>query len=248
MLRRVPLAVLAAALPLVAAADEFDSKGVKIHYTVEGKGEPVVLIHGLYSSASINWELPGIVKTLAAKYQVIALDCRGHGQSAKPTEEDQYGTEMVEDVMRLLDHLKIDKAHIVGYSMGGMIAMKFVVLHPDRVRSAVLGGMGWLKSGGALERFWEKIPERDEARTPTACLHGLSKLGVTEEEVKAVKVPVSMIVGDRDPCRRLYVEPLARVRSDWAVTTVEGAGHMNCIVKDAFKEAVQTRLDAHAGK
>jgi pimeloyl-ACP methyl ester carboxylesterase len=241
-------AVLAAALPLAAAADEFDSNGVKIRYTVEGKGEPVVLIHGLYSSAAINWEQPGLVKMLAAKHQVIALDCRGHGGSGKPTEEAQYGIEMVEDVKRLLDHLKIDRAHVVGYSMGGMIAMKFAVLHPDRVRSVVLGGMGWLKSGGVLERFWEKIPERDNARTPTACLHGLSKLGVSEEEVKAVKVPVSMIVGDRDPCRRLYVEPLARLRSDWPVTTIEGAGHMNCIAKDSFKEAVEARLGAHAGK
>lgn len=229
-------------------ADEFDSNGVKIHYSVEGKGEPVVLIHGLHSSGAINWELPGIVKLLAAKYQVITMDCRGHGRSGKPTGDDQYGIEMVEDVTRLLNYLKIEKAHVVGYSMGGMITMKFVVLHPDRVRSAILGGMGWLKSGGALERIWEKMPSKDGGLTPAACTRGLAQMGVTEDEVKAVKVPVSIVVGDRDPCKKLYVDPLVRVRPEWPVTTIEGAGHLNCIAKDTFKDAVKSGIDAHAGK
>jgi hypothetical protein len=231
-----------------AAADEFDSKGVKIHYVVEGKGESVVLIHGLTSSAAMNWELPGTVRLLSPKYQVIAFDCRGHGQSGKPTGEDQYGVEMVEDVTRLLDHLKIEKAHIVGYSMGGMIAMKFIVLHPDRAKSGVLGGMGWLKSGSVLEKFWEKLPGREEGHPPTACLHGLSQLGVTEDEVKAVKVPMSMVAGDHDPCRKMYIEPLVKVRPEWPLTTVEGAGHLTCIAKEAFKDALKDALDGRAGK
>jgi pimeloyl-ACP methyl ester carboxylesterase len=231
-----------------AAADEFDSKGVKIHYVVEGKGEPVVLIHGLQSSAAINWELPGTLRQLASRYQVIAFDCRGHGQSGKPTAEDQYGVEMVEDVTRLLDHLKIEKAHIVGYSMGGMIAMKFIVLHPDRVKSGVLGGMGWLKSGSVLEKFWEKLPAREEGHPPTACLHGLSQLGVTEDEVRAVQAPVALVAGDHDPCRKLYIEPLLKVRPEWTLTTVEGAGHLTCIAKEAFKDAVKDALDARSGK
>jgi pimeloyl-ACP methyl ester carboxylesterase len=215
---------------------------------VEGEGEPVVLIHGLQSSASVNWELPGIVKALAAKYRVVSFDCRGHGRSGKPAGDDDYGVEMVEDVARLLDHLKIQKAHVVGYSMGGMIALKFVVLHPDRVRSAVLGGMGWLRSGSALERFWERVPAREEGRTPAACIRGLSKLGVTEDEVKAVKAPVSVVVGDQDPCKRLYVEPLQRARPDWPVAMIEGAGHLTCIAKEGFKDAVKAALDRHAGK
>jgi pimeloyl-ACP methyl ester carboxylesterase len=246
---RLPAAfAIATLLASSALADEFDSKGVKIHYVVEGKGEPVVLVHGLYSSAAMNWEAPGVVKLLAAKYQVIAFDCRGHGQSGKPTADDQYGLEMVEDITRLLDHLKIEKAHVVGYSMGGMITMKFITQHPDRVRSAILGGMGWLKSGSPLEKFWEKAGGREEGRTPAACLHGLSQMGVTEDDVKAIKAPVSLIAGDRDPCKKLYVEPLMRVRTDFPLTTIEGAGHMNCIAKDSFKEAVKSVLDAHAGK
>jgi pimeloyl-ACP methyl ester carboxylesterase len=85
----------------------FDSKGVSIQYTVEGKGEPVVLIHGLCANAQFNWRAPGIIKALAKDYQVIALDARGHGGSGKPKEEEAYGIEMMEDIVRLLDHLNI---------------------------------------------------------------------------------------------------------------------------------------------
>src|SRR5690242_10964945 len=82
-----------------ARSDTFDSAGVPIAYVIAGKGEPVVLIHGLYSSAGINWQLPGTVKLLAEHYQVIALDLRGHGRSGKPKEEDAYGLQMAEDVI-----------------------------------------------------------------------------------------------------------------------------------------------------
>ncbi|MBI3268810.1 MAG: alpha/beta hydrolase [Planctomycetes bacterium] len=245
MLSFVVPALLVALLPAAAGAEDFDSAGVKIHYVVEGKGEPVVLIHGLHASARMNWQLPGVFAPLAERYQVLAMDVRGHGESDKPEAEDQYGLPMVEDVTRLLDHLKIDKAHLVGYSMGGMITLKFVALHPERVRSAVLGGMGWLRSGGLLERFWEKAG-RGIGSTPEACVKGLGKLGLTEEEVAGVKVPVSMIVGDRDPCRMLYVEPLRKARPDWPVEVVDGAGHMNCIVKPEFKEKLLAALEKNA--
>ena len=121
----------------------FIFNGVPIQYSIEGKGEPVVLIHGLFASARINWRISGIIKALAKDYQVIAMDVRGHGGSGKPKEDEAYGVEMMEDVVRLLDHLNIQKAHVVGYSMGGMITMKLLTRHPDRVRSAILGGMGW---------------------------------------------------------------------------------------------------------
>ena len=134
-------------------ADEFMSKDVKIHYVVQGKGEPVILVHGLDSSAKMNWEMPGTVAELAKHYQVIAFDNRGHGQSDKPQAEGQYGVQMVEDVVRLMDHLNLPKAHVVGYSLGGMIALKLPTLHPERVSSAVLGGMGWLRTDTPAAAF-----------------------------------------------------------------------------------------------
>jgi pimeloyl-ACP methyl ester carboxylesterase len=226
-----------------ACADDFNSDGVKIHYIVEGKGEPVILIHGLYSSAKMNWELPGITADLAKSYQVVALDNRGHGQSDKPEGEDQYGEKMAGDIVRLMDHLHIEKARVVGYSMGGMITMKLLTMHPERVSSAVLGGMGWLKEGSPLQRVWEMMKGGGRQVVPAACLRGFAKLAVTEEEVKAVRVPVTIIVGDRDPCRRMYVEPLRQIRPDWPEHVIEGAGHITCIIKPEFKVQLKAALD-----
>src|SRR5438128_6228115 len=142
-------------------AQTFDSNGVKIAYFVQGQGEPVVLIHGWLSSAGVNWALPGISALLAKDHQVIALDVRGHGSSDKPTKDEAYGPELVEDVVRLLDHLKIKQAHIVGYSMGGIIAASFTAKHPDRVLSCTLGGMGWLKDGSIPEKIFAQIGKKD---------------------------------------------------------------------------------------
>jgi pimeloyl-ACP methyl ester carboxylesterase len=93
----------------------FDSAGIPIHYMVLGKkdGEPVLLIHGFTGTIETQWA--PVIKALATDYRVIALDCRGHGGSGKPHDPKQYGIEMVKDAVRLLDHLKIDKAHVAGY-------------------------------------------------------------------------------------------------------------------------------------
>jgi pimeloyl-ACP methyl ester carboxylesterase len=122
---------------------EFLSNGVKIHYITEGEGEPVVLVHGFSANAMMNWVLPGVFANLSKHYHVIALDNRGHGRSGKPHEIEKYGPEMVEDVVRLLDHLHIQKAHVIGYSMGGFITEKLIVTHPERLICAVVGGAGW---------------------------------------------------------------------------------------------------------
>lgn len=151
MIRRTFLALLlATAAPAWSQtpADQFfDSKGVRIHYLEAGQGDPVVLIHGFSSSAESNWRANGTFDKLARDFHVIALDCRGHGLSDKPHDPASYGMAMVDDVARLLDHLKIQRAHIVGYSMGGAITGAFIVKYPDRVRTAVFGGssprMAW---------------------------------------------------------------------------------------------------------
>jgi pimeloyl-ACP methyl ester carboxylesterase len=226
----------------IASADDFNSAGVKIHYTVKGIGPPVILVHGLYSSSMINWDLPGTTAKLAKNHQVIGFDNRGHGQSGKPKADNQYGVQMVEDIVRLMDHLQISKADLVGYSMGGMIVMKFLTLHPDRVNKAVLGGMGWLKAGSPLDRFWLGIPDKSNAFVPNACLRGLADLGITAEEVRRINVPVTMLVGDHDPCRQLYVEPLRRIRPDWPEHLIRGAGHFTCIMKPGFISQLQTAL------
>src|SRR3954470_17609413 len=154
------LLCLSSALPgRVEAADEvFDSNGVKIRYVTEGTGEPVVLIHGWMGDSSTwgrdrsgNTKLKGV-----DGFRLIALDCRGHGKSDKPHDPKDYGPEMAADVVRLLDHLKVEKAHLVGYSSGAFIAGKVAATHPGRVLGVVYGGqapliVGEKSSGGSSE-------------------------------------------------------------------------------------------------
>jgi len=228
-----------------AASRTFDAKGVKIHYFVEGEGEPVVLIHGLYSSAEMNWRIPGVMSALATGHQVIALDLPGYGLSDNPDNEDAYGLQMVEDVILLLDHLKIKKAHIVGYSMGGIVALKLIARHPDRVLSGVLGGMGWLREGSPLQKSWERLSVLRRSRTPAVCVHSVSKLALTPEELKEIRVPVEVVIGDLDPDKRLYVRPLQEARRDWPVVEIEAAGHVTCIARKAFRDEIARWIDAH---
>lgn len=111
-----------------------NSDGTRVYYMVQGAGEPVVLIHGYGVTASINWKLPGILPALARNYRVVALDVRGHGRSDKPHDPAEYGVNMADDVLRMLDHLNIETAHVIGYSMGGFILLKLAVEHPERIR------------------------------------------------------------------------------------------------------------------
>jgi pimeloyl-ACP methyl ester carboxylesterase len=115
----------------------FDSDGLRIHYVVAGTGMPMILVHGFSGSAA---SIRGVQIELAREYRVIAIDCRGHGKSDRPHEAEKYGREMSDDIARLLSHLQVKAAHIVGYSMGARIASRFLVDHPDQVLSAVLGG------------------------------------------------------------------------------------------------------------
>jgi len=218
----------------------FDTNGVKIWYFVQGRGVPVVLIHGWLSFARINWVLPGTSALLAKDYQVIALDMRGHGLSDKPTKEEAYGPELVEDIVRLLNYLKIEKAHIVGYSMGGIVAANFIARHSNRVLSGTLGGMGWLKPASAAQWGFEQIGKNDpNAKAAALCGRSLARLALTETELKAIRVPVTVLVGEKDDLiKKLYVEPLEKVRKDWPMVEIKEANHITCILKPQFQKEI----------
>lgn len=136
----------------------FDSAGVEIRYVEQGQGEPVLLVHGFSRSIEINWIETGLMEALARSYRVIALDCRGHGRSRKPESADAYGRRMVEDLFNLLDHLKLEKAHVIGYSMGGRIGLKMAALHPRRVLSVVSIGAGGSPTGDD-HTLWDEVAE-----------------------------------------------------------------------------------------
>jgi pimeloyl-ACP methyl ester carboxylesterase len=185
--------------PVRAEEGTFDSDGVKIHYLVQGKGEPLVLIHGFAADIQTNWALPGILKSLAKDYQVIALDCRGHGRSEKPHEPKQYGKAMMEDVVRLLDHLHIKRAHIVGYSMGGGIALEFLMRHPDRVETATIGGFGIStaqKEKGMVSALAESL-EQGKGFAPL--LVAITPPGLPKPSEEQIKFTNKLLLAFNDP-------------------------------------------------
>jgi pimeloyl-ACP methyl ester carboxylesterase len=137
------------------------SDGVKIHYLVKGKGTPVILIHGYTGSAEGNWYRNGIADALAKNHLVVALDCRNHGKSDKP--DGPAGRGKAEDVVELLDHLKIKKAHFHGYSMGGAIVQRLLTLTPDRFLTAGFGGSGIRETD---PEWVKRVPPDKEGRDP----------------------------------------------------------------------------------
>lgn len=146
-----------------AYCETFDSDGVEIFYTVQGRGEPVVLIHGFAERAESRFGATGIAAALAADHEVLAIDLRGHGASGKPHDLPSYGEQMVRDVINLLDHRKIERAHVVGYSLGGWIAQKLVADYPERVIKGVIGGNGWVGEGANVPATNLRIAESLES-------------------------------------------------------------------------------------
>src|SRR5262249_46393948 len=146
-------------------------------------------IHGFTANVEMNWKVPGIIQGLAKNYQVIALDNRGHGKSDKPHDPKQYGREMVEDAVRLLDHLKIHKAHIVGYSMGAGITAKFLATHPERFLTATLGGHAGLKEGADTSFYDQLADSLDQGKGLGLLIARLTPPGKpqpTEQEIKTI--------------------------------------------------------------
>ena len=119
-----------------------DNLGVSIHYHIEGNGPPLVLQHGLTSSVK-NWYADGFVEELKKNYQVIMVDARGHGRSAKPHDPKDYDLKLrVNDVLAVMDALGLAKSHYMGYSMGGRIGFGIIRHALNRFHSLIIGGMG----------------------------------------------------------------------------------------------------------
>jgi len=134
------LLLCTAIAPAAAAAtyeDQYlDANGVKIRYIDAGKGEAIVLLHGGTSRLE-SWVTPGVVDNLSKDFRVIAFDARGHGKSDSPREPAAYGRQQALDVVRILDALKIQRAHVIGFSLGSSTVAQLLTLHPERFLTAV---------------------------------------------------------------------------------------------------------------
>ena len=145
------------------------------------------------------------------------------------------------DVVRMMDHLNIDKAHVVGYSMGGMITIKLLTMYPERVKSAVVGGMGWVAPGSIRIQI-ENIDDNF-----VKIFNGFAEYSTTKEEMLAIEAPLTVIVGSKDMGQLRRVEQWQEIVPDLSVVYVEGAGHMNAVFRPDFRTGIKTFVDEHAG-
>jgi pimeloyl-ACP methyl ester carboxylesterase len=236
----------------------FQHGAVEIAYSDEGEGDAIVLVHGFASNKEVNWVYPGWTSALRGR-RVIALDNRGHGQSSKLYDPADYHLRlMTEDVRALLDHLGIERADVMGYSMGARIAAFLAHDHPTRLRSAILGGIGSaLLTGGLSEniadgleapslaqvsdpvgRAFRQFAEqtRSDLRALAACLRG-SRQRMTPEEAAAIRVPVLIAVGTKDTVAGSLHE-LAKLIPGAQVLEIPNRDHMLAVGDRVYKQGV----------
>lgn len=239
----------------------FKHDDVEIAYLDEGEGKPVLLIHGFASTKEVNWVAPGWVTTLTrAGRRVIALDNRGHGQSSKLYDPAAYHTaHMAEDARALLDHLNIDRADVMGYSMGARITAFLALRHPGRVRLAILGGLGIKLVNGvglpediaiALEapsladvtdttgRMFRAFADqtKSDRHALAACIRG-SRQVLSEQEVAQIKAPMLVAVGTNDPIAG-SPHALAKLVPGATALDIPGRDHMLAVGDKVFKAGV----------
>ena len=239
----------------------FRNGDVEIAYLDEGGGEPIVLVHGFASTAAVNWVEPGWVATLTqAGRRAIALDNRGHGASSKLTEPAAYHTQrMADDVRALLDHLRVERADVMGYSMGARIAAFLAAADPARVRSAILGGLGIrlvddvglpASIADALEapsladvtdpmgRMFRNFAEqtKSDLKALAACIRG-SRQTLSREAVRRIQAPTLVAVGTKDPIAG-SAHDLAALLPHGRALDIPERDHMLSVGDKVFKAGV----------
>lgn len=171
----------------------FNSGELRIHYREEGQGTPLILVHGLGVNGEINFCLRGVTAMLAEDFRVIMPDLRGHGRSDKPHDPDAYGVAMCEDIIGLMDHLHIDKAQVLGYSLGGFVVLKLVSLYPERFVSYAPCGSGWTEKAGEDTAFATELAGDLEAGKGYGALSDyLTPLGGTVPKRKRLMMSLGL--------------------------------------------------------
>jgi pimeloyl-ACP methyl ester carboxylesterase len=253
---------------------EFLSGGVRIAFVdVAAVGadrdEPILLIHGFASSHRINWVNPKWTATLAeAGRRVIALDNRGHGESEKLYDPADYHCPlMAEDALRLLDHIGVERADVMGYSMGARIAAFLTLAHPERVRSLILGGLGDHLMHGAglptgiadameapsldslsdpMQRMFRGFAEqtKSDRRALAACIRG-SRETLSAVELARIDAPTLVAVGARDAVAG-DPHPLAAAFRHGQALDIPGRDHNLAVGDKVYKAGVLAFLIARA--
>jgi len=224
-------------VPAIASAQETPTvgyapvNGLKMYYEVHGRGEPVVLLHGAFMTVTNNWD--GWIGELVKTRKVIAVEMQGHGRTAD-IERDISGANLADDVAALLDHLKIPKADLIGYSMGGGVAMQCAIRHPDMVRKVVVISStfrrdGMIKEaadsipkltaeafkGSPIETEYKKLsptPDDFPKFVKRLLATGLKGHDIGADKLKATTAPMFFIFGDADGIRLEHVAEMFRLK------------------------------------
>jgi len=239
----------------------FHNGPVEIGYLDEGEGDPIVLVHGFASSKNVNWVYPTWVSDLRKDgRRVIALDNRGHGDSEKLYDAAQYAIpEMASDVVALMDHLEIPRADVMGYSLGGHIAASIALTSPQRMRSAIFGGIGMamIEGGGPGENVALALeaPSLDDVADPVgrtfrafadqtrsdrlalaACMRGSRGL-MSREDAGRITVPVLIAVGTTDEVAG-SASALGALIPGAEVLDIPNRDHMRAVGDKVYKAGV----------
>ena len=249
---------------------QFTSGGLTLAYDDIGSGRAIVLIHGFASNRNEMWRRLGWYGAFERKgLRVVALDLRGHGESAKPHEPDAYDRRaLIGDVFALMDHLQIARADMMGYSMGARLALAAALSHPERIDHLILGGIGariFEHSGGAgaladamladdpnsiseplLKSFRHFADEQGEDRKAlAACTRGPGE-AFTREQLAGLRVPTLIVAGSRDALAG-SAEELASAIPGAVAVTLPACDHFSAIPHALFKASVFDFLDGTLG-
>ena len=205
--------------------------GLKMYYEIHGKGDPVVLLHGAFMAISGDWN--DWISELAKTRKVIAVEMQGHGRTAD-IDRDMTAENLADDVSALLDHLRIPKADVLGYSLGGGVAMQFAIRHPEKVRkvvsiSAVIRLDGWVKEGREalpnltaevfkgtpMEAEYKRLSPTPD-KFPEFIKHVVAMASKPydfgADKFKATKAPFFFIHGDADGVRFEHIAEMYRLK------------------------------------
>lgn len=207
--------------------------GLRMYYEIHGKGDPVVLLHGSFMTITNNW--PDMIARLSKSRRVIAVEMQGHGRTADIDRDFSYET-LADDIAALLDYLKIKQADVLGYSMGGGVAMQVAIRHPGKVRkvvsvSAVFRHDGWVKEavemfprmdpamfkGSPIETEYKKLsptPDKFETFVKRVIQMDLEPYDFGAGKLKATKAPILFIHGDADGVRLDHIAEMFRLKGD----------------------------------
>jgi pimeloyl-ACP methyl ester carboxylesterase len=239
--------------------------GVALAFERHGQGPTIVLIHGFGSSRVQNWKSTGWYGGLTeAGFSIVAMDCRGHGESGKPHDPAAYGHDrMADDVTVVMDACGLGNALILGYSMGGFIGMRLLAAHPDRVIKLAIAGVGanYLKGGitapGArsvladallvedknsitdsrakMFRAFADQPGKDRIAL-AACMRGMPP-HLPLETLSRLQRPILVVDGSEDETAGA-AEPLAQTFANGRAVTIEGRDHMSAVGDRHTRQAV----------